>query len=91
MLVYLLAFFGLGVAHAGVRLGRKTYMVDMASGNKRTDYVAVSNSVIGAVLLLTGLVGAVTALISVQATLILLGLAGLTGALMSLQWREVSG
>lgn len=91
MLVYLLAFFGLGVAHAGVRLGRKTYMVDMASGNKRTDYVAVSNTVIGALLLLTGLVGAVTALISVQGTLILLGLAGLAGALMSLQWREVSG
>ena len=91
MLIYLLAFFGLGVAHAGVRLGRKTYMVDMASGNKRTDYVAVSNSVIGALLLLTGLVGAVTALISVQGTLILLGLAGLAGAVMSLQWREVSG
>lgn len=91
MLVYLLAFFGLGVAHAGVRLGRKTYMVDMASGNKRTDYVAVSNTVIGALLLLTGLVGAVTALISVQGTLILLGLAGLAGAAMSLQWREVSG
>ena len=91
MLVYLLAFFGLGVAHAGVRLGRKTYMVDMASGNKRTDYVAVSNTVIGALLLLTGLVGAVTALISVPGTLILLGLAGLAGAVMSLQWREVSG
>ncbi|QEW07925.1 MFS transporter [Nitrincola iocasae] len=91
MAVYLLAFFGLGVAHAGVRLGRKTYMVDMASGNKRTDYVAVSNSVIGAVLLLTGLAGALAALISVQGTLILLGLAGLAGALMSLQWQHVSG
>src|SRR5690606_2061373 len=26
---YPLTFFGLGVAHAGVRLGRKTYLVDM--------------------------------------------------------------
>ncbi|SFB87609.1 Major Facilitator Superfamily protein [Marinospirillum celere] len=89
--LYLLCFLGLGIAHAGVRLGRKTYMVDMAGGNKRTDYVAVSNSVIGALLLLTGLLGALTALFSVQATLILLGSAGLASALISRNWKEVSG
>jgi predicted MFS family arabinose efflux permease len=55
---YPIAFFGLGIAHAGVRLGRKTYLVDMADGNKRTDYVAVSNTVIGALLLVSGLLGA---------------------------------
>lgn len=91
MALYLLTFFGLGVAHAGVRLGRKTYLVDMASGNRRTDYVAVSNSVIGAILLLTGLLGALTALISIQGTLILLGVAGLAGAWLSQRWPEVSG
>lgn len=90
MPLYLLCFFGLGVAHSGIRLGRKTYLVDMASGNKRTDYVSVSNSVIGALLLLTGLMGALTALISVHGTLILLGLAGLAGALLSLKWVDVS-
>ena len=58
---YPLAFFGLGLAHAGVRLGRKTYMVDMAEGNRRTDYVAVSNSVIGALLLVSGVIGGVAA------------------------------
>ncbi len=88
---YPAAFFGLGVAHAGVRLGRKTYMVDMAEGNKRTDYVAVSNSVIGALLLASGLVGALAATVSVQATVLLLGLAGLAGAWLSLRWKEVSG
>ena len=31
------AFFVLSIAHAGVRLGRKTYLVDMAGGNQRTD------------------------------------------------------
>ena len=88
---YPLAFFGLGVAHAGVRLGRKTYMVDMAAGNKRTDYVAVSNSVIGALLLASGLVGALAATVSVQATVLLLGVAGLAGAGLSLRWKAVSG
>lgn len=57
-LAYALAFLVLGVAHSGVRLGRKTYVVDMAVGNQRTDYVAVSNTVIGLLLLVTGAIGA---------------------------------
>ena len=88
---YPLAFFGLGLAHAGVRLGRKTYMVDMAEGNRRTDYVAVSNSVIGALLLVSGVIGGVAATVSVEATLVLLGGAGLLGAWLSLGWKDVSG
>ena len=87
---YPLAFFGLGVAHAGVRLGRKTYLVDMAEGNLRTDYVAVSNSVIGLLLLATGVVGAIAATFSVEATVALLGLAGLIGAVIGRNLREVS-
>lgn len=88
---YPLAFFVLGVSHAGVRLGRKTYLVDMAGGNKRTDYVAVSNTVIGLLLLVSGVLGALAALVSVPLVIILLGLAGLLGAGLSLRWREVSG
>jgi hypothetical protein len=88
---YPIAFFGLGVAHAGIRLGRKTYLVDMAEGNKRTDYVAVSNTVIGALLLVSGLLGALAATVSVEGTILLLGLAGLAGSLLSLRWQEVSG
>jgi len=62
-------FFLLCVTHQGVRLGRKTYVVDLASGNRRTDYVAVSNSVIGVMLLLVGLAGALLAQISLPAVL----------------------
>lgn len=87
---YPLAFFGLGVAHAGVRLGRKTYLVDMAEGNQRTDYVAVSNTAIGALLLGSGLVGALAAAWSVELAIVLLGAAGLLGAALSLRWPEVS-
>ncbi len=88
---YPLAFFALGIAHAGVRLGRKTYLVDLAEGDRRTAYVAVSNSVIGVLLLATGALGALAATWSVAGTVMLLGLAGLAGAWMSLRWQEVSG
>jgi len=88
---YPLAFFVLGVSHAGVRLGRKTYLVDMAGGNKRTDYVAVSNTVIGLLLLVSGVLGALAALVSVSLVIALLGLSGLLGAGLSLRWQEVSG
>ena len=88
---YPLAFFGLGVAHAGVRLGRKTYLVDLSEGNRRTGYVAVSNSIIGLLLLASGALGALASTLSLPATVAILGLAGLAGAGWSLRWREVSG
>lgn len=88
---YPLAFLGLGIAHAGVRLGRKTYLVDLAEGKRRTAYVAVSNSLIGGLLLATGALGALASTWSVPGTVLLLGMAGALGAVMSLRWREVSG
>ncbi len=76
-------FFLLGIAHAGVRVGRKTYVVDLAGGNKRTDYVAVSNSVIGVLLLLAGVAGMLAAVFSLGAVILTLALAGAAGALLS--------
>src|SRR5699024_7085804 len=38
------SYFALTLIHTGVRVGRKTYLVDMAEGDQRTRYVAVSNS-----------------------------------------------
>jgi hypothetical protein len=80
---YPTAFFMLSIAHSGVRLGRKTYVVDLAGGNRRTDYVAVSNSVIGAVLLVMGLAGAVASAWSALAVLLVLSTFGLAGALLA--------
>jgi hypothetical protein len=74
------AFFLLGILHSGVRLGRKTYLVDLAEGNKRTAYVAVSNTLIGVLLLAAGAVTGLVAVLSVSATLVLLAAAGLLGA-----------
>jgi hypothetical protein len=81
----------LSVAHSGVRLGRKTYVVDLAGGNRRTDYVAVSNSVIGVVLLLLGGMGAVAQGFSVTVVILVLSLFGLTGAAVSWRLPEVQG
>lgn len=81
--VYPIFFFFLAIAHAGVRVGRKTYIVDIAPEGKRTDYVAVSNTVIGVTLLLAGVIGSLATLISVPAVIIVLATMGLGGALLS--------
>jgi MFS family permease len=76
-----LAYFFLSIAHGGVRVGRKTYLLDMASGERRTDYVAVSNSVIGAVLLLGGALGLLAPLIGSGGMILLLSTLGFLGAM----------
>lgn len=80
---YPLVFFVLMIAHSGARLGRKTYVVDLAGGNRRTDYVAVSNSVIGVVLLLLGGMGALAQVFSVILVILVLSLLGAAGAIVS--------
>lgn len=85
-----LAFFALSVAHAGVRLGRKTYLVDMAGGNKRTDYTSVSNSVIGLLLLVAGGLTALVSLVSNVAVILLLGLMGAAGVASALGLNDVT-
>jgi hypothetical protein len=75
-----LAYFVLSTAHSGVRVGRKTYVVNLAGGNRRTDYVAISNSVIGVLLLLVGAVGLLAPLITHAGVIGLLTLMGLAGA-----------
>jgi Na+/melibiose symporter-like transporter len=84
------AYFVLSIAHSGVRVGRKTYVVDLASGNKRTDYVAVGNTVIGALLLVVGSIGSLAPLISNAGVIALLALMGIAGALLSAKLPEVS-
>ncbi len=87
--LYPVAFFILGTAHSGVRIGRKTYIIDMAGGNKRTDYVAVSNTVIGLVLLITGGIRALASFISVAWVIAGLSLLGLAGAYASARLPSV--
>jgi hypothetical protein len=84
-----LAFFALSIAHSGIRVGRKTYLLDMAGGSKRTDYVAVSNSVIGVALLLGGAVGFLAPLIGPSGVLLVLSLMGFSGAFWGMKLPEI--
>ncbi len=86
---YPLLFGILGVAHAGVRLGRKTYLVDMSKGDQRTTYVAVSNSSIGVALLLAGLLTTALAAWSPIAAILVLSALGLGGAALAATLPEV--
>lgn len=90
---YPAAFFLLSIAHSGVRVGRKTYVLDLAGGKKRTDYVAVSNTVIGAILLASGALGALTPLIGPAGMLVLLSSISTTGVVAGtwLPETEVDG
>lgn len=89
MWFYAILYFLLVVCHSGMRVGRKTYLVDMAGGAKRTDYVAVSNTVIGVALLLAGLLSAGLAAISVAFAVFVLALMALAGAAICLRLPEV--
>ena len=76
--------------HGGVRLGRKIYLVDMADADNRAAYVAVSNTVIGVMMLVGGLVGLMGDWFGAAATLLTLGLLSLLAAIYIMTLPEVS-
>ena len=49
---FAVAVFVLYVGHSGVRIGRKTQVVDLAGPDSRSEYVALANTVIGILLLI---------------------------------------
>jgi predicted MFS family arabinose efflux permease len=79
---YALVFFLLGLAEAGVRLGRKTYLVDAAPKDERPLYVAFSNTAIGGLALVAGLAGLIADLIGPDALIAVVGAVALAGALV---------
>lgn len=85
-----LIYFILTVGYQGIRIGRKTYLVDLAGGNKRTDYVAVSNSVIGVILLFTGFIGVLSSIVGLSGIILLLGIIGILGVIIASKLPEVS-
>jgi MFS family permease len=82
-------YFVLSLAHSGVRVGRKTYVVNLATGNKRTDYVAVSNTLIGILLLIVGSIGALAPVMGNDGVIGLLAMMGLAGALYGRSLPEI--
>ncbi|HSP60052.1 MAG TPA: MFS transporter [Ornithinimicrobium sp.] len=81
----------ISLVHVGVRVARKTYVIDMAEGDLRTRYVATSNTAMGVILLATGAVSAGLATLGEVPALVFLALLGLVGAAVSWRLPEVSG
>ncbi|MGD8429712.1 MAG: MFS transporter [Ectothiorhodospiraceae bacterium] len=79
--LYALVFVVLGVAEQGVRLGRKTYLVDAAPADERPLYVAFANTGIGLLALVGGGLGAVSQWLGAPVALLFLGALGMLGAL----------
>lgn len=82
--------FLLGAAHAGVRVGRKTYLVNMAEGNERSDYVSVGNTLIGVLLIVAGILTGLASLISVSVAFAIFAVCALAGALYGKRLPSVS-
>jgi hypothetical protein len=75
-----LAYLVLSIGHDGITVGRKTYVVDLAGGNRRTDYVAVSNSLIGVLLLGFGALSAALGALGAPTVVLVLSACGAAGA-----------
>ena len=83
-------FLLLNIAHSGVRLGRKVYLVDMATSDTRAAMVAVSNTVIGVAMLAGGLVGIIADVYDAAAVILVLAIGSLGAALYALTLKDVS-
>lgn len=84
-LAYSPVFLLIGFAEAGVRVGRKTYLVDAAPENERPLYVAMSNTVVGAFTILAGGLGFIAdtfGLVTLLTIFILLAASGSISAII---------
>jgi len=88
---YATVLFVLGIAHAGVRIGRKTHVVDLAGGDRKAEYVALSNTIIGVLLLFMG--GLTSALLGFGLEVGITALSGLAllGGVMALTMKHAQG
>ncbi|WP_108445779.1 MFS transporter [Halomonas denitrificans] len=87
---YALVYALLVIVHAGVRLGRKTYVVDMAGADNRALYVALSNTLTGVLMLAVGgLVGLLAQWLGSAGLLAVLALMGLAAAASAQRLPEV--
>ena len=76
-------FILLGFAEAGALLGRKTYLIDRTTPDRRPTYVAFANSAIGLVALLFGLLGILAETLGLPGLITLLAFLGVAAAALS--------
>ena len=78
-------YFLLNIAHAGVRVGRKTHLIDIATPANRASYVAVSNTFIGIMLIAGGVFGGIASIAGT--TVVVLVLSAISLAAAAAAWR----
>lgn len=84
-----IAIFSAQIAYEGVRAGRKLHLTDMTTDDKRARYTALSNSLIGLVLLIGSGLGVVADLVGIPATLAVLALMCAAASVLALGLDEV--
>jgi hypothetical protein len=73
--------------YQGVRIARNIHIVNIAGEDTRAGYTAVSNTIIGVLLLFTGLLGLVAELTSIATTLLILAGMSLAGGLLAFRLK----
>ncbi len=84
-----LCLFGVMIAYQGVRNSRSTYLVNLAPEDQRASYTAVANTVVGAVLIAMGGIGALSGLIGVTGILGVFAALSIAGAAIGFTLKEV--
>jgi hypothetical protein len=83
-----LVLFGVMVSYQGVRLARNVHLVNLANEETRAAYAAISNTIIGVVLLFTGLFGLLAQAYNIQSVIWLLIAMSLLGGLISFSLKR---
>lgn len=78
------------IAHQGVRVGRKTHLIDMSTADNRAQLTAVSNTVMGVLLLLGAGLGVIDTYLGTDGVLVLLLLMALLAVARSATLVSVS-
>jgi hypothetical protein len=86
-----LAIFAAQIAYEGVRAGRKLHLTDMVGDDYRARYTALSNTLIGVVLMAGGLFGLVADYAGPAVLLVVFAGFSVVGALIATRLNEVQG
>lgn len=89
MLALPLVLFALMIAYQGVRLGRSTHLVDMATEDTRAAYTALSNTIIGVLLLAGSVFSVIAATAGVLTVIVIMAMMCALGALVAFGLEEV--
>ena len=82
-------YFVMAVSHHGVRIARSTYLVDLGDSQTRAAYTAVSNTLIGVLLLLGSSVGLLAEWLGASGVIAILSGVALLAAASAWRLQEV--